>query len=30
LWRPIAKANAIVNPRDLRPGTVLTIPKLRP
>jgi nucleoid-associated protein YgaU len=30
LWRPIAIANGIVNPRDLRPGTMLTIPKLRP
>jgi nucleoid-associated protein YgaU len=29
LWRHIATANGIVNPRDLRPGTVLTIPKLR-
>jgi len=28
-WRHIATANGIVNPRDLRPGTVLTIPKLR-
>ena len=28
-WRHIAVANGIVNPRDLRPGTVLTIPKLR-
>lgn len=27
-WRHIAAANGIVNPRDLRPGTVLTIPKL--
>jgi len=30
LWRHIAKANGIVNPRDLPPGTVLIIPKLRP
>jgi len=30
LWRHIARANGIVNPRDPRPGTVLTIPKLRP
>jgi nucleoid-associated protein YgaU len=30
LWRPIATANGIVNPRDLRPGTTLTIPKLQP
>jgi len=30
LWRPIATANGIVNPRDLRPGTMLTIPKLQP
>jgi len=30
LWRHIATANGIVNPRDLRPGTMLTIPKLRP
>jgi nucleoid-associated protein YgaU len=30
LWRPIATANGIVNPRDLRPGTLLTIPKLQP
>jgi nucleoid-associated protein YgaU len=30
LWRHIAKANGIVNPRDLKPGTVLTIPRLRP
>lgn len=29
LWRPIARANGIVNPRQLRPGMVLTIPKLR-
>ncbi|MFY1698906.1 MULTISPECIES: LysM peptidoglycan-binding domain-containing protein [unclassified Solwaraspora] len=28
LWRHIASANGIVNPRDLRPGTVLTIPRL--
>jgi nucleoid-associated protein YgaU len=30
LWRHIAGANGIVNPRDLKPGTVLTIPRLRP
>jgi nucleoid-associated protein YgaU len=30
LWRPIARANGIVNPRGLSPGTVLLIPKLRP
>jgi nucleoid-associated protein YgaU len=30
LWRPIATANGIVNPRDLRPGSTLTIPKLQP
>ena len=30
LWRPIAAANGIVNPRDLRPGMMLTIPKLKP
>ncbi len=30
LWRYIARANGIVNPRDLQPGTVLTIPKLGP
>jgi hypothetical protein len=28
LWRHIARANGIVNPRVLLPGTVLTIPKL--
>ncbi len=28
LWRHIARANGIVNPRELKPGTVLTIPKL--
>ncbi len=28
LWRPIADANGIDNPRDLRPGQVLTIPVL--
>ena len=28
LWRHIATANDIVNPRTLQPGTVLTIPKL--
>jgi nucleoid-associated protein YgaU len=30
LWRHIARANGIVNPRDLKPGTVLVIPRLRP
>jgi hypothetical protein len=30
MWRHIAKANGIINPRDLRPGTVLAIPRLRP
>jgi len=30
MWRPIAIANGIVNPRDLLPGTMLTIPKLQP
>lgn len=30
LWRLIAKANGIVNPRDLAPGAVLMIPRLRP
>lgn len=29
-WRLIAVANGIVNPRVLRPGTILTIPKLQP
>jgi nucleoid-associated protein YgaU len=29
LWRHIATANGIVNPRTVAPGTVLTIPKLR-
>jgi Contractile injection system tube protein/LysM domain len=28
LWRHIARANGIVNPRSVLPGTVLTIPKL--
>jgi hypothetical protein len=27
-WRHIAAANGIVNPRDLRPGTALTIPRV--
>lgn len=27
-WRHIASANGMVNPRDLKPGTVLTIPRL--
>ena len=30
LWRPIATANGIINPRNLLPGTILAIPKLRP
>jgi len=30
LWRPIAAANGIINPRKLLPGTILVIPKLRP
>jgi nucleoid-associated protein YgaU len=30
LWRHIARANGIVNPRLLQPGTVLAIPRLRP
>ena len=30
LWRPIAEANGIVSPRSLLPGTMLTIPRLRP
>jgi nucleoid-associated protein YgaU len=30
LWRLIAKANGIVNPRSLAPGTALVIPKLHP
>jgi nucleoid-associated protein YgaU len=29
-WRLIATANGIINPRDLQPGTILTIPKLQP
>jgi len=29
LWRAIASANGIVDPRRLRPGTVLTVPRLR-
>ncbi|MEU6535390.1 LysM peptidoglycan-binding domain-containing protein [Streptomyces sp. NPDC047000] len=28
LWRHIAAANGIVNPRNLTPGTVLTVPRL--
>jgi nucleoid-associated protein YgaU len=28
LWRHIARANGILNPRELRPGAVVTIPKL--
>jgi Contractile injection system tube protein/LysM domain len=27
-WRELARANGIVNPRDLRPGQVLTVPRL--
>jgi len=30
LWRLIARANGIVNPRELAPGMILAIPKLRP
>jgi nucleoid-associated protein YgaU len=30
MWRHIASANGIVDPLDLQPGTVLTIPRLRP
>jgi nucleoid-associated protein YgaU len=30
LWRVIARANRIANPRHLAPGTTLLIPKLRP
>jgi nucleoid-associated protein YgaU len=30
LWRPIAEANRIDNPRALQPGQVLAIPALRP
>jgi nucleoid-associated protein YgaU len=30
LWRHIATANGIVRPRELKPGTLLIIPKLRP
>jgi nucleoid-associated protein YgaU len=30
LWRPIADANRIVNPRVLEPGTALLIPALQP
>jgi nucleoid-associated protein YgaU len=29
LWREIARANRVVNPRRLRPGDVLVIPRLR-
>lgn len=29
LWRPIAEANSIDDPRALKPGQVLVIPKLR-
>jgi nucleoid-associated protein YgaU len=28
-WRELARANGITNPRDLRPGQVLTVPRLR-
>jgi nucleoid-associated protein YgaU len=28
-WRELARANGITNPRDLRPGQVLTAPRLR-
>jgi hypothetical protein len=27
-WRELARANAIVDPRQLQPGTVLTVPRL--
>jgi len=27
-WRELARANGIVNPRDLKPGQVLTVPRL--
>jgi nucleoid-associated protein YgaU len=30
LWRPIAEANGIDNPRRLEPGRALAIPALRP
>ena len=30
VWRPIARANGIVDPRRLPPGQVLTIPVLQP
>lgn len=29
LWREVARANGIADPRRLRPGTVLTVPRLR-
>jgi len=29
LWREIARANGVVNPRQVRPGDVLVIPRLR-
>ena len=29
LWREIARANGIQDPRRLRPGVVLTVPRLR-
>ena len=30
LWRNIARANGIINPRDVQPGTVLIVPSLQP
>jgi len=27
-WRELARANGISDPRDLRPGLVLTVPRL--
>jgi nucleoid-associated protein YgaU len=30
LWRNIATANGIINPRDVQPGTVLIIPSMQP
>jgi nucleoid-associated protein YgaU len=30
LWRPLAEANRINNPRVLTPGQVLVVPVLRP
>jgi nucleoid-associated protein YgaU len=29
-WKLIARANGISNPRTVRPGTIVTIPKLEP